>query len=419
MNFIYKTLIALLPAGMMFTSCSNNDEPFSVAGPEDEPHILAPTFPDRNNGELPIIANISRDGNFSMELTVTPADYVDVTWYIDGEEAATGKAVDMPLAAGTYTMKVVVTTIKGKSTSREGLIQVNPLDADPWATEVSFERIVAPGQSATLYGRNLSNVAAISIGQSAPIPVTYSNDDNTESLSYTVPSDIAEGTARLTLIGSDGESFGANKVTVSSAALITSGADRMTANAQCTLTGINLDKVASLEIGGNKIETFAEKTPLTLTFSVPALEDGEYAISGKMADGNAVTFYKNNSVVDATEVVVSSEQTLWSGHHYVSWDLPDDSPNKTFNLIGKDVFASIKAGAVMSIHYSVEPAAEYHQLRTTSAWWGDLPGTGTVEFQEDGVLEVVLTQDCLNMIQEQDGFLCVGHGYFVDLVTLR
>lgn len=418
MKSLYKILIALLPVGLMLPSC-NNDEPFSVAGPDDEPHILAPTFPDRNNGNLPVVANISRDGNFSMELTVTPADYVDVVWYLDGEEAATGKAIDMPLPAGSYEMKVVVTTAKGKSTSREGIVNVNPLDTDPWATEVSYERIIAPGQAATLYGRNLSEVKAIKIGKSQPIAVTYSNGEDGDVLSYTVPADIADGSARLTLIDASGEEFGANKVTVSSSALITSGADRLTSNSSSVLTGINLDKVSSLEIGGKTITEFTEKTSMSLTFVVPALEDGEYPFTGKMTDGNSVTFYKNGKVTDATEVVVSSQQTLWSGHHYVSWDMPDDSPNKTFNLIGKDVFASIKPGAVLSIHYSMEPAAEYHQIRTTTAWWSDLPGTGTVEVSEAGVLEVVLTKECLDMIQEQDGFLCVGHGYFVDLVTLR
>ena len=165
MNFIYKTILTLLPVSVMLASCSS-DEPFSVAGPDDEPHILAPTFPDRDNGKLPVVANISRNANFAMELTVTPADYVDVVWYIDGEQAANGKAIDMPLPAGTYEMKVVVTTTKGKSTSREGIINVSPLDSDPWSSEVSFERIVAPGQTAVLYGRNLS-----SVNQSLSVPL--------------------------------------------------------------------------------------------------------------------------------------------------------------------------------------------------------------------------------------------------------
>ena len=418
MNFIYKTILILLPVSVMLASCSS-DEPFSVAGPDDEPHILAPTFPDRNNGQLPVVSNISRDANFAMELTVTPADYVDVAWYIDGEQAATGRSIDMPLPAGTYEMKVVVTTTQGKSTSREGIISVNPLDSDPWASEVSFERIVAPGQMAALYGRNLSSVESITIGDSAHIPVVYSTEDGNDVLSYTVPENAGSGTFRLELIDADGMSYGANKVTVSSSALITSGADRITSGATTTFTGINLDRVASIEIGGSKISGFTEKTPTAISFSAPALEDGEYPMSGVMNDGAEVQFYKNSLIETVTTVVMSSQQTLWSGHHYVSWDLPDDSPNKTFNLIGMDVFAGITPGAVMSIRYSIEPTAEYHQLRTTTVWWNDLPGTGTVEFSSDGVVEITLTKEALDMIQEQAGFLCVGHGYYVDLVTLR
>ena len=308
MNFIYKTILILLPVSVMLASCSS-DEPFSVAGPDDEPHILAPTFPDRNNGQLPVVSNISRDANFAMELTVTPADYVDVAWYIDGEQAATGRSIDMPLPAGTYEMKVVVTTTQGKSTSREGIISVNPLDSDPWASEVSFERIVAPGQMAALYGRNLSSVESITIGDSAHIPVVYSTEDGNDVLSYTVPENAGSGTFRLELIDADGMSYGANKVTVSSSALITSGADRITSGATTTFTGINLDRVASIEIGGSKISEFTEKTPTAISFSAPALEDGEYPMSGVMNDGAEVQFYKNSLIETVTTVVMSSQQT--------------------------------------------------------------------------------------------------------------
>ena len=317
MNFIYKTILTLLPVSVMLASCSS-DEPFSVAGPDDEPHILAPTFPDRNNGQLPVVANISRDANFAMELTVTPADYVDVAWYIDGEQTATGKSIDMPLPAGTYEMKVVVTTTRGKSTSREGIINVNPLDSDPWASEVSFERIVAPGQNAVLYGRNLSSVKSITIGDSEPIPVVYSTENGNDILTYTVPANAVNGTFRLELIDAEGMNYGANKVTVSSSTLITSGTDRIISGATTTLTGINLDRVASLEIGGTKISDFTEKTSTAISFSAPALEDGEYPMSGVMNDGAEVQFYKNGQVETATTVVMSSQQTLWSGRHYVS-----------------------------------------------------------------------------------------------------
>jgi hypothetical protein len=418
MKLIYRTLIALLSMSVMFISC-NDEKPFSVAGPNDEPHVLAPTFADRNNGELPTVATINRDANFSMTLTVTPADFVEVDWYLDGNKVASGKKIDMPLLAGVYNMKVVVTTTLGKTTFREGIVRVNPLDVDPSATKVSFERFIAPGAQAVLYGKNLDQVKGLKVGNIAVTSMTVVPDNGGAYISYTVPAGVPEGKQRVVLIGTNDVEYGGDVVTVSSAALVTSGADRATANATCVMTGINLDKVASLDFGGTAVSNFAVKTVSRLEFTCPSLNDGEYTLTGKMTDGKEVTFFTNKEVVNNTKIIISSEQTLWSGHHYVSWDLPDGNPNKAFNLIGQSVFASIKPGAVMSIHYSIEPTATYHQIRTTSGWWGDLPGTGTVDVATAGVLNVTLTQAVLDMIKDQSGFLCVGHGYFVDLITVK
>ena len=38
---------------------------------------------------------------------------------------------------------------------------------------------------------------------------------------------------------------------------------------------------------------------------------------------------------------------------------------------------------------------------------------------ENGEYTLVLTQEILNKIQTEDGFLCTGHGYYVDLVTVK
>ena len=106
--------MAILPISLLCISCSE-DEPFSTVSPDDNPIILSPLFPDRVNGELPVVSNINRDANFKMEVTVTPADYTEVVWYIDGNEAAKGDSIDIALPAGVYQMKVVATTVKGKS----------------------------------------------------------------------------------------------------------------------------------------------------------------------------------------------------------------------------------------------------------------------------------------------------------------
>jgi hypothetical protein len=395
------------------------ETPFSTATENDDPRILDPLFPDRVNGELPVVSNISRDANFSMTLTVTPADYTTVTWFIDEEEIQTGKEIDLALKAGTYHLKVTATTSIGKSTYREGLIQVNPLADDPWATEIGFERIITTGAKAQLYGNNLDKVNSIVIGGKTATDIAYTENGENSYIEYTVPEGLADGTYRIILVDNGGNEYGGNKVTVTSDALITAGSERTTANSEWVMTGINLNQIESFTFGGQTVSSFIRQSETEIAFTCPSLEDGEYTLTGRTTSGKEVMFYTTAGNITEQTVVVSSERVLWEGHHYVSWDLPDDNPNKTFNLIGKDVFASIKAGAVLSIYYSVNSADEYHQLRTTTGWWNDLPGTAVIEFQEDGVKQIQLTQEVLDKIQTEDGFLCIGHGYYVDRISVQ
>lgn len=418
MKKIYHILLIMLAMSFGLIACTE-ETPFSTATENDDPRILDPLFPDRVNGELPVVSNISRDANFSMTLTVTPADYTTVTWFIDGEEIQTGKEIDLALKAGTYHLKVTATTSIGKSTYREGLIQVNPLADDPWATEIGFERIITTGTKAQLYGNNLDKVNSIVIGGKTATDIAYTENGENSYIEYTVPEGLADGTYRIILVDNGGNEYGGNKVTVTSDALITAGSERTTANSEWVMTGINLNQIESFTFGGQTVSSFIRQSETEIAFTCPSLEDGEYTLTGRTTSGKEVMFYTTAGNITEQTVVVSSERVLWEGHHYVSWDLPDDNPNKTFNLIGKDVFASIKAGAVLSIYYSVNSADEYHQLRTTTGWWNDLPGTAVIEFQEDGVKQIQLTQEVLDKIQTEDGFLCIGHGYYVDRISVQ
>lgn len=418
MKKIYHILLIMLAMSFGLIACTE-ETPFSTATENDDPRILDPLFPDRVNGELPVVSNISRDANFSMTLTVTPADYTTVTWFIDGEEIQTGKEIDLALKAGTYHLKVTATTSIGKSTYREGLIQVNPLADDPWATEIGFERIITTGAKAQLYGNNLDKVNSIVIGGKTATDIAYTENGENSYIEYTVPEGLADGTYRIILVDNGGNEYGGNKVTVTSDALITAGSERTTANSEWVMTGINLNQIESFTFGGQTVSSFIRQSETEIAFTCPSLEDGEYTLTGRTTSGKEVMFYTTAGNITEQTVVVSSERVLWKGHHYVSWDLPDDNPNKTFNLIGKDVFASIKAGAVLSIYYSVNSADEYHQLRTTTGWWNDLPGTAVIEFQEDGVKQIQLTQEVLDKIQTEDGFLCIGHGYYVDRISVQ
>ena len=82
-----------------------------------------------------------------------------------------------------------------------------------------------------------------------------------------------------------------------------------------------------------------------------------------------------------------------------------------------DVFAGITAGSTLKVVYSIEPTAEYHQMRLATGNWSYF--TDPINFSENGEYALTLTQDMLNKIQAEAGFLCVGHGYYVDLVTVK
>ena len=387
----------------------------------DDPHILAPVFPDRTNGQLATFANISRDANLSIALTVTPKDYTTVTWFIDGQEVESGtdsdKEINRSLKAGTYNLKIEVETVKGKKTSREGLVVVNPLADDPQSKEVAFERIVSPGKTARLYGSNLQNVTAILLGGNTITNPTYVESADESYLEYTVPTGVSEGDYRIVLQDADGNQYGADMVKVTNASLVISGANRATANVDWTISGINLENIASLTIGGQTVSQFSNQSSTEVTLTCPDLSDGSYTMTGKTRSGEAVQFLNDNVTTTEQTVTVSTEITLWSGHHYVSWDKPDGDPNKTFGLIPMDVFAGITAGSTLKVVYSIEPTAEYHQMRLATGNWSYF--TDPINFSENGEYALTLTQDMLNMIQAENGFICVGHGYYVDLVTVK
>lgn len=400
--------MSLALAVTAFAACTEK-ETFSTASGDDYPRIIDPVFPDWTDGVKPVVANISRDADFSMTLTVTPADYCTVRWYLDGEIVGEGKEIELGLMAGTYDFKVEVSTEAGYSTSREGLVQVNPLDGDPWADEVSYERIAAPGAAAVLYGNNLEKVSRIVIGSHTVTEPTLIEG----GLSYTVPADLEDGTYRIILVDTEGNEFGGDLLTVSSDVLITSGAGRTGAGKEWVMTGINMNKIASLTIGNQKVTEFSSRTPTEIVLTCPELEVGEYILTGTASDGSAVLFHTEAGITEEMKSTVSQETTLWSGHFLV------DNWSVNFTEVTKDQFADIEAGSVLRVYYSLNTAAEYHEIRTTTTWWNDLPGTAQTDLTADGVFTVTLTQEVLDMIQTQDGFICVGHGYYVDAVTVE
>ncbi len=177
----------------------------------------------------------------------------------------------------------------------------------------------------------------------------------------------------------------------------------------------NLGTVTKVMVGGKKVafEILEEGTAMKLT--APAdLENGDYAIT--LVDGDEVEF-PGGTIKVTSEPKPSMENVLWEGHHYVSWDLGDDDPNKKFNLITKDQVAKWKEGQTLRVYCSMKDDDAYHQIKLATAWWNDL--TSPYEFGEGNVVKFELTQDALDKMAAEEGFICVGHGYYVDKVTIE
>ena len=178
----------------MFCSCSEDNEGFITATEDDFPQILLPWFGDWENGEPAVYKTISRDAELVDSAVVTPALYTTVEWL-------------------EYILKIVATTTKGKQTSRTGKLVVLALDGDPIPSDATSDRKVVPGMTAKLHGTNMDKVVKITIGDKEAA-ATFVPNNGYDYIEYTVPSDLALGTYRITLTDSDGNVYGGGKIEV-------------------------------------------------------------------------------------------------------------------------------------------------------------------------------------------------------------
>ena len=177
----------------------------------------------------------------------------------------------------------------------------------------------------------------------------------------------------------------------------------------------NLGTVTKVMVGGKEVafEVLEEGAALKLT-TPTGLENGDYDITLVDGEGNQ---FSGGTIKVTTEPRPSMENTLWEGHHYVSWELGEGDPNKSFNLITKDQVAKWKEGQTLRVYCSMKDDDAYHQIKLATGWWTDL--TSPYEFGEGNVVKFELTQDALDKMAAEDGFICVGHGYYVDKVTIE
>ncbi len=409
MKKISILLAMLMAAAAVATSCTDNEDPFTTAGEEDYPRILNPYFGDWTNGVPGVFRNMTRDQNLKEEVIVTPMDFTVVKWYVDDREVAEGLTIDLPLLAGEYMLKIVATTLRGLETSRMGRLIVRPCDGDPVPASLTLERLVAPAAAATLHGTNMNKVAKVIVGTKEAAARYVAEDGG--YVEYDVPS-MADGNYSLTVADAKGFVYGAGTIVVSSSPVFGAARFEAKAGTEVTVAGQNLDKVASVHVGGKPCTVVAQSST-SLSFTTPELPVGSYELKVAAKDGKAVKFVDGSDMTDAATMVITAETTLWEGSFAVTWGTPFDALKTTM----KDL---VHAGSIVRVYVDGNG-----QGACTTAWWNNIltgegdPNRGDITISGEQVLEYTLTELSMSLLAEQDGFLVVGDGYTVTKVTIE
>ena len=119
-------------------------------------------------------------------------------------------------------------------------------------------------------------------------------------------------------------------------------------------------------------------------------------------------------MLESATVIVTAEEILWEGSHYVDWGTP-------FNAIQTSVLEHLAVGRVIRgyVNGSGQGAA-------TTAWWNNFTtcmdgeaNRGDIMINGDMVLEYTLHAEGITKLKTEDGLLFVGSGYTITKVTIE
>ena len=353
-------LLIALAATTILTGCQP-EAPFETQSPDDDPIILTP-YNESGTGTFTYDL-INPDTPLYDSVTVTPSAYTTINWYLNNTLVYTGTKIDMCFPAGRYALTIEAVTDAGKRTERTGTVTVHPYDYNPYSAAPAAGRHLAPGKETQIDGQNLSKANNVIVSTDVfgenvlhTITPTYKEDG---FLKFILP-DTEDGTYFLRLQDADGKLYGADNIHVHNGAVALAGFAEMPAGNTWVITGINLQKVAKVQVGDVEI-TDLQVTETSVTLTAPALEIGEYTLSMFNEDGSAVLFVTNEGAVEQVKTIVPNETTIWTGSVTIDW-------NADLVKVDASAMAAVPVGATIYVYFEV-PDAEYHAMRVITPWW--------------------------------------------------
>ena len=172
------------------------------------------------------------------------------------------------------------------------------------------------------------------------------------------------------------------------------------------------------QVGTDFSGSTVAKLPITQEVK-DAIAAGGFAIHG-----HGFNVVKATLTTDAGD----GQQTdvLWEGDWFVSWHyLDSDTENaahREWKQLSQTTFAGLEAGTTLYFllgakPISIEGSDPYTAFKFDDGWWNSLPGHGQVDFVNDTVATLVVTEEIKGLVAER-GFAIHGHGFSVKKVSL-
>ena len=210
------------------------------------------------------------------------------------------------------------------------------------------------------------------------------------------------------------ERFGGGRVAVIANPTVSKSSFAGISNSSLTLEGFFLDKVASITIDGKDCP-IVEKTENLLTITAPDLDLGNYELKGTTENGETLKFFKDCELLESALFMVSEEKLLWDGNFTVDWDGPED--HKEWRGVSQEEFDKMEVGHTLFITLQLV-GSDYHKCQFDNWSWEALPGLQPLEFSEDMVVSIEITQALKDAVA-QKAFCIHGHGFSVTKVTYK
>ena len=465
MTIMKKTYIFFLAAVTLMSLISScaSDEPYITAGPDDTPRFLSPSSIE---GNAQTSVSQTREEVFSMEIVVTPANYVTIEWISDGHLLGTGTSFSSQFEAGDYDINIIATTEAGKVAKRLVKLSVSALADDPKVNAKEKNRWLNPGKALTIEGANLADVktlifvpvienesagsraVAVSASEIIEVPCTASADGT--SVTADMPANMPRGKYRLSVVKANSERFGCGMVTVTDEEYVDPDFEEVTlwegnqeADWNADLIKITAEQMADVPVG----------TEMKVYYTVPEAEYHVMRITSPWwGDTPQDDYVPQFDITDETpnpfifvfdqhakDLVEERGAICLVGFGYtvqkVAYDkkvgatvLWEDAPvtidwNADLCKLTAEQMAAVPVGATIYIHYDM-PEAEYHSMRITTPWWGDTPQDDLVpqfDLTEDTPKPFEFTYDahCKALVDERGAMSLVGFGYRVSKIEYK